>query len=243
MNLINANTTLASLGVTATSLGGVTTISDAEGQNLAVVAAKAGTGTATVDNTVATGIVVTNNVVANPVTVAGHAAGATGQTLATVGTIVNGVLGGTASSDTLTGGAGNDTFVFVGQSGGWNGTALTNMDTITDLNLGGAVANVGVDTIQLSSAVLGYAAFTSSSLVNAGTAVALTGPTFEAALQGLFNAGGALAGATNNVGLFTYGSDSYLIAASTTPGLDANDIVIKVTGVVGTLDLSDIAIV
>lgn len=162
-----------------------------------------------------------------------------------VDTPVNGQLAGSvvnAASDTLTGGAGNDTFVLVGQSGGWNGTALTNMDTITDLNLGGAVANVGVDTIQLSAAVLGYAAFNASSLVNAGTAVALTGPTFEAALQGLFNAGGALAGSTNNVGLFTYGSDSYLIAANAATGLDANDIVIKVTGVAGALDLSDITI-
>ena len=51
-----------------------------------------------------------------------------------------------AASDTLTGAAGNDVFVFGGQSGGWNGTALTNMDTITDLNLGGNVAGTNVDT-------------------------------------------------------------------------------------------------
>ncbi len=153
------------------------------------------------------------------------------------------MLGCTPNSDTLTGGGGNDLFVFVGQTGGWNGTTLTNMDTITDLNLGGASGATSVDTIQLSSAVLGYGAFGASSLVNAGGAVAITGPTFNAALQGLFSAGGALAGATNNVGLFTYGTDTYLIAANNVAGLDANDIVIKVAGVTGTLDLSDIVIV
>jgi hypothetical protein len=156
---------------------------------------------------------------------------------------VNGVATSVAASDTLAGAAGNDVFVFGGQSGGWNGTTLANMDTITDLNLGGASGATSVDTIQLSSAVLGYGAFNASSLVNAGGAVTITGPTFNAALQGLFNAGGALAGATNNVGLFTYGADTYLIAANSTLGLDANDIVIKVTGATGTLDLSDIAIV
>jgi len=156
---------------------------------------------------------------------------------------VNGVATSVAASDTLAGAAGNDVFVFGGQSGGWNGTTLANMDTITDLNLGGASGATSVDTIQLSSAVLGYVAFNASSLVNAGGAVTITGPTSNAALQGLFNAGGALAGATNNVGLFTYGADTYLIAANSTLGLDANDIVIKVTGATGTLDLSDIVIV
>lgn len=149
------------------------------------------------------------------------------------------VLGGTAASDVLTGGEGKDTFVFIGQSS----VAAGNMDTITDLNLGGAVANVGVDTIQLSAGTLGYGAFNASSLVNAGGAVTITGPTFSAALQGLFNAGGALDGALNNVGLFTYGADTYLIAANDVAGLDSNDIVIKVTGVTGTLDLSDLVIV
>ncbi|AVO48654.1 hypothetical protein C6568_04775 [Melaminivora suipulveris] len=241
-NLINTNGALTAAGVTATHAAGVTTITDAQGNDLGVSIVKAGAGTATPGSTT-TGIVVTNNSVGNPVTVNGHGAGATGQTLPTVTQTTDPVLGGTPNSDTLTGDGGNDLFVFVGQTGGWNGAALTNMDTITDLNLGGASGATSVDTIQLSSAVLGYGAFGASSLVNAGGAVAITGPSFSAALQGLFNAGGALAGATNNVGLFTYGADTYLIAANGAAGLDANDIVIKVTGVTGTLDLSDLVIV
>lgn len=241
-NLINTNAALTAAGVTATFAAGVTTVTDAQGDNLALSVVKAGTGTATTGSTT-TGIVVTNNAVGNPVTMAGHFAGGSGQTLPTVTQTTAPVLGGTPNSDTLTGGDGKDMFVFIGQSGGWSGTSLTNMDTITDLNLGGASLATAVDTIQLSSTVLGYGAFNASSLVNAGNAVTITGPTFAAALQGLFNAGGALAGATNNVGLFTYGADSYLIAANNAAGLDANDIVIKVTGVTGTLDLSDLAIV
>ena len=247
-NLVNSDPAINAAVTAAVSAGSLTITSDTAGVPFTSSITQNGGALSTGTDATTYAQTTANITVSTPIftvtddVVAGHAAGAVAQTLPTVNTTA-GVLGGTASSDTLTGGAGNDTFVFVGQSGGWNGTALTNMDTITDLNLGGAVANVGVDTIQLSSAVLGYAAFGASSLVNAGTSVALTGPTFEAALQGLFNAGGALAGATNNVGLFTYGADTYLVAADSAAGLDANDIVIKVTGVTGTLDLSDITIV
>ena len=238
MNLVNANATLLAAGVTAGAAGAVATITDAQGQNLALSVVKAGTGTATTGSTT-TGIVVTNNGNMADVTTAGHGVGGAAQTLPTLVEFQAPVLGGTAASDSLEGGAGKDTYVFVGQSSVAGGT----MDTIVELDLGGASSAVGVDTIQLSSAVLGYGAFGATALINAGGTVAMNGPTLTAALQGLYNAGGTLDGATNNVGLFTYGADTYLIAADNVAGLGANDIVIKVTGVTGTLDLSDLTIV
>ena len=150
-------------------------------------------------------------------------------------------IGGAAAADILTGGDGKDTFWLLSGSNGWDGSSFTTMDTITDLNLGGATAILGVDTINLSSAVFG--AFGATDLINAGTSLAMTGPNLGGAVQALFNAGGALNGSLNDVGLFTYGTDTYLIATDNAAGLDANDVIVKVTGVTGTLDLSDIAVI
>lgn len=236
-NLISTNAALTALGVTATNLLTSTIIQDAQGQNVAV--SVNGTGT-TSTGSIQTGVVVATNSVSGPVTDAGYGAGANAQTLPTVSTVTNPVLGGTASSDILEGGAGKDKYVFIGQSS----VGAGNMDTIVGLDLGGASSALAVDTIQLSSTVLGYGAFDpATSLINAGGAVAMSGPTLAGALQGLFNAGGTLFNSLNNVGLFTYGADTYLIAANNNGGLDNGDIVIKVTGVTGTLDLSDLTIV
>lgn len=147
---------------------------------------------------------------------------------------------GAAAADTLTGGAGNDNFWVLSGSNGLVGTSFTTMDTITDLNLGGATLVLGVDRVVLSAAT--FAAFGATDLINAGTALAMTGPNLAGAVQALFNAGGALNGSLNDVGLFTYGADTYLVATDNVAGLNANDVIIKVTGVSGTLDLSDIVL-
>ncbi len=152
---------------------------------------------------------------------------------------------GTPSADSLTGGSGKDLFVEL-SSNGWDNTSFTTMDTITDLNFGGANTQTGVDTLDLSRSNFNAAEFvpgTGHALVNAGTPLSMTGPNLGVAVQALFNTGGALDGATNRVGLFTYGSDTYLIAADNMVGFNPNDVIIKVTGVQGTLDLSDIHIV
>ena len=152
----------------------------------------------------------------------------------------NEYIAGAATSDTLTGGDGNDTFWFISGSNGSVGTTFTTMDTITDLNLGGATGVLAVDKVNLSNTV--FNAFGATDLINAGTALSMTGATLAAGVQALFNAGGALSGSLNDVGLFTYGSDTYLIATDTVAGLNGNDVIIKVTGVTGTLDLSDIQV-
>ena len=126
-------------------------------------------------------------------------------------------------------------------------------DTITDLDLGGVDTASGVDKINISGVTA-----TALTVVAAGT---ITGADLSAAVNALFNAGGALNGTTNTVGLFTFGTDTYLIgnvgsvsaggnfgtagtAISTAATLEnASDFIIKVTGVTGTLDASDFTFV
>ncbi len=132
-----------------------------------------------------------------------------------------------------------------------SGTLTT--DTITDLDLGGVDVASQADIIQISGVTA-----TALTVVAATT---ITGASLSAAVNALFNAGGALNGTTNTVGLFTYGTDTYLIgnvgavsaggnfgtagtAISTATTLEnASDFIIKVTGVTGTLDASDFTFV
>lgn len=149
----------------------------------------------------------------------------------------------TAAADRLTGGEGNDVFVVNYSNIDAAGTDLVNrvtfsaMDTITDLNLGGNVAGTNVDTIDLPFAV--------GTLVNAGTPVAMAATAADLfdAVQALYAAGGTMASAAaGTAGLFTYGGNTYLIADQNgfVDGFAQNDIIINVTGVTGTLNLTDL---
>jgi hypothetical protein len=145
------------------------------------------------------------------------------------------VVGGTSmdnvAADVLTGGDGKDTF-FVGEGG-----FLTVIDSITDLNLGD---NTSGDTVDLLSfGGIGAATteevitltFTQQQAVTAALSFA------TAVTVALF-----FANTTGNVVKFTYSSDTYIGVqdATTTAGYTAGeDIVIKVTGVTGTLDVND----
>lgn len=167
-----------------------------------------------------------------------------------VGTVVDVPVNGTAAgvatvlaaADTLTGGEGNDVFVINYSNVDTAGNDLVNqvtfsaMDTITDLNLGGNVAGTNVDTIDLPFAV--------GTLVNAGAPVAMaaTAADLYDAVQALYATGGTMDNAgVGTAGLFTYGGDTYLIAeAAGNSVFGADDIIIKVTGVTGTLNLTDL---
>lgn len=189
-------------------------------------------------NVNATNVVTTTTITANVANGADNT-----QALANDGTTQIGVAavfnGGAFAADTLTGGAGNDTFVVLGGAGD-NGSTFTTMDTITDLNLGGANQAGRVDVIDLNPG----AGSTITALVNAGQPVAMNAQatSLSAAVNGLFTVGATLATAVDGTaGLFTYNNDTYLIALNggTVGAFDGNDTIIKVTGVVGTLDLSD----
>ena len=125
--------------------------------------------------------------------------------------------------------------------------------TITDLNLGGANAGTRVDTINFTGAAgtLGAVAAGGFAIVNGGAATALTGLDLGAALDTAIANTGILGSAvvgTAKAGLFTWAGDTYLIAtnnitlANTFGAVAGQDIIIKVTGVTGTLDVSDFII-
>ncbi|TXM72922.1 DUF4214 domain-containing protein [Methylobacterium sp. WL69] len=140
-----------------------------------------------------------------------------------------GAGGDTFGADTLTGGAGNDTFRFVAGS---SSTAAT--DFITDLNLGTNAAGGTVDILAFQN----NAAATVVTLTAANQAVVTAGANLTSAV-------GIVAGfaaADGNTAQFTYGTDTYIFH-----NVDGNntydtaaDIVVKVTGLTGTLDASDV---
>ena len=128
--------------------------------------------------------------------------------------------------------------------------------TITDLNLGGANAGTRVDQISFYESAATAATLRdavnagagSIIVVNGGSATAMTGADLGAAVNTLVNGGILEAGAAKAAfGLFTWGGDTYLIGAEGTNAGDnfgtvpGADIIIKVTGVVGALDVSDFA--
>jgi len=105
------------------------------------------------------------------------------------------------------------------------GSSFATADLITDLNLGGTVLATNGDIIDI--AVLPTA------VINGGVALAATS---------LDNAIDQLAG--NNAGLFTNGGQTYLVidqGANGSTFVAGEDLVINVSGVTGTLSLSDFA--
>lgn len=172
---------------------------------------------------------------------AGNDVLATGTSTVTAGTAsaIGSATAATAATagDTMTGGDGRDMFVL-----GTN-SAIATMSSITDLNLGGATAALGVDGITLDLATAGT--------TTAPTIVVLTDTqkaniAAAASLAAAFDVAAAIDTAVNAVVQFTYGTDSYLFVNGVAGGASysaTNDVAIKITGVSGTLDASDITIV
>lgn len=138
----------------------------------------------------------------------------------------------TAAADTLTGGAGNDNFVFA-----TNSSIVTAFDTITDLNLGSNAVGGRVDVLTFQNA--GATAATIVTLNTTQQSDVTSAASFAAAV----NAVAAVATADGATTQFTYGSDTYIFhsgAAGSASFDAAADHIVRVTGVVGTLDASDI---
>uniref|UniRef100_UPI002AFE34BE bluetail domain-containing putative surface protein n=1 Tax=Castellaniella sp. TaxID=1955812 RepID=UPI002AFE34BE len=155
------------------------------------------------------------------------------------GTAIAGTVGAvtavaaSTATDILTGGAGNDTFAigFV--------NAFANMSKITDLDLGTNAATGRVDSLIFDQAFAGAA--TIVTLSTAQQAVVTGAADLAAATVAVLG----VAGTAGNVAQFTYGSDTYLLVngdGNATYDFAA-DAIINITGVVGTLDASDITLI
>lgn len=165
----------------------------------------------------------------------------------------NGSIEGIAS-DTLEGGAGSDIYLFAESQ-------LDTMDTIVGLDLGGATLDEMVDGVALGvympagdfNTMIGAPGSTFQTqnalevetVVNNGQAANLSGVSLEAAVATLFQADGWFeeggSADTNAAGLFNWGDDTYLIAVGDIAdgSFGADDYIVKVTGVTGTLDITD----
>ena len=169
---------------------------------------------------------------------AGNDVLATGAATVTAGTAsaIGSATAATASTagDVMTGGAGRDMFVI-----GTN-SSLATMSYITDLDLGGATAALGVDGITLDLATAGAAVIVALTDTQKSTIAG------AASLAAAFDAAAAIDTTVNAVVQFVYGTDTYLFVNGVAAGATysaTNDVAIKITGVAGTLDASDITIV
>jgi hypothetical protein len=158
---------------------------------------------------------------------------------ATTAATVTAITGTATAGDTLTGGAGNDNFAIGHITGTSNATILASVSSITDLNLGTNVVAGAVDGLW----------FNTTTPLTAVTVVTLsaaqqTAVTGAADLLTAVNLVLAAAAGVNNVATFTYGTDTYLVTnadgATTAAFTAASDNLVKITGVTGTLDASDI---
>ena len=159
------------------------------------------------------------------------------------GTVVSGgalftAIGANTAADVLTGGEGKDVF---GISAVVN---LANLDTIKDMDFGTLNVAGQVDRIVIDATT---AAATAASIVvlSAGEQAAVTAAADFATAVGLAAGNATLAATVNTVATFTYGADTYLITNGVAAGAfdAAADTVIKITGSVGTLDVSDIVFI
>lgn len=155
------------------------------------------------------------------------AGSATATAAATITLIGDAVTG---AADVLTGGAGNDSFVIAH-------SAVANVSSITDLNLGTNVVAGAVDslwfngTAGVATVVATLTAAQQTTVTNAGTLAAAV----DAVLANIATA--------NTVAQFTYGADTYLVAngiGGVAAYDSATDSLIKITGVTGVLDGSDV---
>ena len=148
----------------------------------------------------------------------------------TIGTLT---AGGVATADVLTGGSEKDLFVF-----GDSDTSLTVMPTITDLNLGTSTVAGQQDRIAIESNTDTVSVVTATTAqqaaINAETTLAL------AVVNALTN----VAAAQGNAMVLTYGDNKYfLYNGDNNATFDAAaDYIVKITGVLGTLDATDIVV-
>lgn len=139
---------------------------------------------------------------------------------------------GGAGADTLSGGAGADTFTF---AQGASGTpSATNFDTITDF---GKASDIIDFTAVLSIQANGTSS-AGTAAINAEGIATFNSADVTLAQQIVAVQAGIVAGGNTNgeLAIFQNGSDSYIFVSDGVNGVDANDVLIKLTGVTGLSD-------
>jgi len=145
-----------------------------------------------------------------------------------------GLIAATATTaDTLDGGAGRDTFAFAQKSSGWAG-----FDTIVGLDLGSDVANGRADTLVFHNP-------DGVAYVSELSSVQLEDIEHQSDLNNAVQYATDVINSDGATGLFTYKGTTYILhnGHGDSTFNDSTDFLIKVTGVAGTLDLSDIVLV
>ena len=137
-----------------------------------------------------------------------------------VGGANNDLLTGAGGKDTLTGGLGADKFVYQNLSD----SLLSNFDVITDFS-----ANVGNDLFRVSTARVGFVNVGAvNTLDTAGIGAKLTAAVFG----------------SNFAAQFSFGQKTFVAINDVTAGFNAaNDAIIEVTGLTGTLNVNHFVIV
>ncbi|QEI41649.1 Poly(beta-D-mannuronate) C5 epimerase 7 [Dolichospermum sp. UHCC 0315A] len=137
-----------------------------------------------------------------------------------VGGANNDILTGGGGKDTLTGGLGSDKFVYQNLTD----SLLANFDVITDFN-----ATTGNDLFRVSTARAGF--------VNVGAVNTLDAAGIVAKLT-------AAAFGSNYAAQFSFGQKTFVAINDATAGFNAaNDAIIEVTGLTGTLNVNHFVIV
>lgn len=224
---ISGNAALANL-VTATASTATVTITSLVDGNTFGVDLSAGTASA---------ITIKESGTASLVIADGLDSGTTVQTVsgtaAAIEIVTNSVVGtlGSSATDTLTGGADTDVFVFNNGNGGAAPSA-TVFDTITDF----ATASDVIDYAPGAITIVSYTTTASSGVAKITSAGVATFHADDSTLalkiiatEAAINAGGtATAGQT---AIFQDGSDAYVLISDGTDSVGSGDILIKLVGV------------
>ena len=157
----------------------------------------------------------------NDILATGHAATSGALVISSISSAI------TTGIDTLTGGAGNDSFII-------SHSTVANASSITDLNLGGNGTG-GVDSLWFHGTGTAIIVTLNGGVLNAVNNAGTLAAAVDLVFQGMPG--------SNTVTQFSYQGDTYIVANGAAGGTTytaADDTLVKVTGVVGTLDISDI---